>query len=176
MRNWLLTATWWQHALLAGTLMALGMTLAGRFLMTQGWPQAVITGVLVGVSFGAVMGPWAARQNAAFRGALGDLDPPDVRRATSPRHGPIPEDAQVRAAARRVTLMYHDQVVRQRPWALPFFVLMLGLAVWNGFTERAVWFWWPAAALWAVMVVSQLFLPRDLARRAELLSDPTDEP
>jgi hypothetical protein len=111
-RNWLLTAPWWALSLIAGCVQALGMTLAGRLLWSASWAEAVVSGVLIGTFFGAFMGPLMARMNRRFGEAAGD-GPRDQLQwvARLARRGPVPEDAELRQAARRVALQQREQLV-----------------------------------------------------------------
>ena len=177
MRNWLLTAPWWTLSLVGGGIYALGMTLAGRFLWSETWAGAVVSGVLIGVLFGAFMGPLAAWLNRRVRDAAGDLPPDQLGRATRlARRGAVPEDPRLRRAAHRIALQQRDQLVRQRPWAFPFLVLVLGLTLWRVLGDgEPTWFWWLLMAFWLTMLAVHLHTVRHLGRRAELLADPPGE-
>ncbi len=176
MRNWLLTAPWWALSLLSGATFTLTSTVAGRLVGDESWSEAVVSGAIPGIFFGAVMGPVFARRNRRFRDAAGDISRDHLLRvAKLARRGPVPEDPQLRRAARRVALDHRDQLLGQRPWALPFAGLLLALAVWLALSsgEQAP-FWWLAAAFFLVLLVTPTLMARRLARRAELLADPPE--
>ena len=172
-RNRLLTAPWWALSLLTGTLYGLGMALSGRFLQGEDWTQAGVSGVLVGASFGAVMGPFAARMNRRFREAAGDL-PPDRLRAAArlARRGAGPDDPELRRAAHRVALPQRDQLVRQRRWVLPVLALLTAFLLWEALPDgEPSAFSWLVVVLLLVLLAVHLLMARHLARRAELLAD-----
>jgi hypothetical protein len=92
-RKWLLTTPWWALALLTGAFYSIGTTVAGKFRGDESWTEAVVSGVLGGVVFGAAMGPLAARMNRRFREAAGDVPRDQLQRiARLARRGPVPED------------------------------------------------------------------------------------
>ncbi len=174
MRNWLLTAPWWALSLVTGAFYGVGMTVAGRFLEDESWPQAVVSGVLVGVFFGAAMGPFAARMNRRFREAAGDVPRDQLQRiARLARRGPVPEDPQVRQAAHRVALQQRDQLLAQRRWVLPLLGLIVAFLLWvalrDGGGDPFSWF---VIVILLVLVAAHLLLARHLTRQAELLADP----
>ena len=171
MRAWLIRASWWQRALLLGSYFGLVMALNARYLQGESWSHAAVGGLLSGIFFGAVMGPITARLSKRYRAEAGDenLD----RLAGLGWFGwrrKVADDPDLRAAARRVTLLQRDQLLRQRPWAIPFFVLVLALDVWLSVTQSR--WWWLAGVFFAAMLVAHLLMPRRLERRAEELHEP----
>lgn len=176
MRNWLLTAPWWAHALLLGSVYGLGNVLTGRFLGGESWTEAVVSGAVVGALFGAVTGPLSARMNRRFREAAGDVPRDQLQRiARLARRGPVPEDPQLRRAAHRVALQQRDQLLRQRRWALPLLGLVMAFLLWLALRDGAGDpFPWLAVVFLLALIAAHLLVARRLARRAELLADPED--
>lgn len=171
MRAWLLKAPWWALALVMGTYFGTFMALWTRFFQGAPWPVALGAGVLGGLFFGLVMGPFLARRNRRLREALGEAGV--ARRAQVVRaawRGPMPEDPELREAARRVALDQREQTLGERRWAVPVLVLFA-----IGEAAAAVWltpWFWLAVALFVGAAASAMIMPNRLARRAELLQDP----
>jgi hypothetical protein len=81
--------------------------------------------------------------------------------------GPVPADAEIRAAAHELATSNLDLLRRQRVWALPFLALMLGASLFLAVTQASAW--WVVVAFSAILGAVHLYLPRHLRRRAELL-------
>jgi hypothetical protein len=173
-RNRLLTAPWWVLSLVYGLAMALVATLIAGFGNAESWWEAVVSGGLGGVLFGTLVGPVLARSNRRLRDAAGDVPRDQLHRVVVlARRGPVPEDPRLRQAARRVALDQRQQVLAQRWWTLPFIALVITGMVWGALSAvEPAWVWWVMAAFFTPLAGSHLVLPRQLARRAELLADP----
>ncbi|MGY1681536.1 hypothetical protein [Geodermatophilus sp. SYSU D01176] len=74
-----------------------------------------------------------------------------------------------------MALQQREEIVRLRWWALPFFAVVLVLAVWLALTSSPAWPGWLLTATVVPTLAEQLIPPRHLARRAELLADPPGE-
>ena len=173
-RQWLLTAPWWVLSLLSGAGYSLMATATGRFVGDESWPEAVVSGVIPGIFFGAVMGPVIARRNRRFRDAAGDI-PRDqlLRVAKLAQRGSAPEDAELRRAAHRVALDQRDQVVSQRRWVLPLLGLIVVFLIWATLRDgESDGFSWLVITFLLVVIAGHLVMAWHLARRAELLADP----
>lgn len=177
MRNRLLTAPWWALSLLSGSVYALGTALSGWLLHERSWPEAVVPAVLGGVFFGAFMGPVAARMNRRLREAAGDIPPDQLGQvARLARRGTVPENAELRRAARRIALDQRHQLLGQRHWLLPLLGLLTAFLVWSALRDdEPSAFSWLVIALLLALLTAHLLLPRRLARRAERLADPPGE-
>jgi hypothetical protein len=170
---WFLRAPWWALALVAGGTFGGLRFLGEHFLLDESWTDSAVSGAIGGVLFGLVMGIAVARQNRRAREALGTDDPAVVRRATrAARGGPVPEEPALREAARRMAQLQHDQLVRTRRWAIPFFVLLIAGLVYLAIAVSPAG--WLIVAVVAVFPVLFFVMPRRFARRAELLAGPAD--
>ncbi|MFW3172663.1 hypothetical protein [Geodermatophilus sp. CPCC 206100] len=173
MRAWLEKAPWWVLSLVTGVFFAVWMSLAGRLLQGQSWAGAVVGGVVGGVLFGLLMGPLLARQRRRVHEAVGTDRTDLLRRAGRVAvRGSLPEDPELREAARRLALVQRSLLLRQRRWALPFFVLLLALALTFALTRTPAWPWWLAVVFFGGLLSVQVLLPRRLARRAAQLASP----
>lgn len=118
--------------------------------------------------FGAVTGPVLHRQQRGVREAA--TRSPEglsarVRRASW--RGPVPQDPEVRAAARDLVLAQLAQYDKQRRWgplAFGFFAL---LSLYLAITESP-WFWLGVVG-WTLAAAGHLWMRNRLRRRAELL-------
>ena len=173
MRNRLQDAPWWFSALISGVVFAGVMTLFQRFgAESSSWTRSAITGVLSGLFFGALMGPFLRRQHRAVRAAVGKV--PDRLRSAARRvswRGPVAEDPELRSAALRLVDHSLDELQRRRRFTVgtltALFVLETVLAV-----TSSGWYWLAATFL-GVLLATSLLLPERLRRRAELLRGPT---
>lgn len=169
MREKLQDAPWWVWSLIEGAFFGSFMTV---FFHAQdsaaGWPGAIVAGVISGAAFGAVMGPFAARQRRRTAAAAGSLPDRDLRVAgRAVMRGPVPQDTETRQAAERLAIHQLKEFSRFR-W--------LGLCVFAAFTLLSGYLaltsspsWWAATAVFAVFEGLYLFLPRHLRRRVDLL-------
>ena len=102
MRDRLLNAPTWVQSLLGGGLFGLLNTVTGRLIGGESWTEAAVGGAIGGVVFGAVMGPVLARQQQRARDAVGTRSAAELRRAGRvANRGPVPDDRELREAARR---------------------------------------------------------------------------
>ena len=137
----------------------------------------MVSGVIVGALFGAVAGPITARMNRRFREAAGYLPPGQLGRAIRlARRGPVPEDLELRRAARRISEHQLSQLRSQGCWLLPLLGLTTAFLLWIVLRDgRADPFSWLVIVLLLVLIAAHLLLARRLARRAELLADPAED-
>jgi hypothetical protein len=171
-RDRLLNAPTWVTSLLSGGLFGLLNTVTGRLIGGENWTEASVGGAMGGFVFGAVMGPVLARQQLRARDAVGTRSAAELRRAArAANRGPVPDDRELREAARRYALHQRGEILRQRRWGIPFLVVVAALIVWLALRADAV-FWWFAVGLLLVAFVAYVAQPRRLERRAELLADP----
>jgi hypothetical protein len=172
-RNYLSAAPKWVVALIAGTGFGAGM---GIFIRNDGssWTETVVSGLILGVAFGIPMAFWFDKEQREMRAVEGDIPTEKLKSAhRAAQSGPIPEDPEVRAAARRIAthqLREYGQI--RRPVRIGLALLMLAASV-IGSVFGSPW-----NLLFAVapvfMLVSDLYLPRRTRRRIELLSEATE--
>ena len=176
MRERLLCAPAWVLALLSGGVFGVLMALNNRLLDDNSSTEALITGSIMGVFFGAFMGPITARDNRRVREAAGYLPPGQLGRAVRlARRGAVPEDQELRRAARRIAQHRLSQVRSQRWWALPVSVLAVASNVWIALRDgEMAWLGWLGAAFFLGLIATHLLIARRLVRRAELLAAPPD--
>jgi hypothetical protein len=148
MRERLLHAPAWVLGLLNGSLFGLFWTLSSRLVEDDSWTSSLIRGGVLGVFFGAFTGVVQHRQQRGVR-------------------GPVPQEPEVRAAARDLALAHLAQYDRQRVWGPlvygAFALLSLFLAV-----ADSPWFWL-GVVLGVVAAVGHLRTRSRLRRRADLL-------
>ncbi len=172
MRDRLLNAPTWVEAALAGGLFALLHTSTRRLVGEEPWTEAVVSGAVTGLFFGALVGPVVARQQRRAKEAVGTRSAAELRRAArAANRGPVPDDGELREAARRYALHQRGEILRQRRWGIPFFVAVVALTVWLALRADAA-FWWFAVGLALAAFGAYGVQPHRLARRAELLADP----
>jgi hypothetical protein len=168
MRERLLHAPAWVLGLVDGTLFALVWILLTRFGGGDSWSTAVVYGVVAGVVFGALMSRVQHRQQQGLR-EVAARSPEGlsrrVRRAAS--RGPVPEDPQIREAARGLARAQLGRYEQQR-WASPFFVLVALLSALLAVTDTA--WWWLAAVVWIGAAVWHPYARDRLRRRVALLA------
>ncbi len=130
------------------------------------------TGGLSGIVSGAVVGPVLVRQQRRAREAAGTASAAGLRQATrAARRGAVPDDPELREAARRLALHQRRELLRQRRWGLPVFLGLTALAVWLAAGGDPV-LWWFAAGFLLFATWVHAVEPRRLARRAEWLAAP----
>lgn len=168
----LLNAPTWVQSLLGGGLFGLLNTVTGRLVGGENWTEAAVGGAIGGLVLGAVMGPVLARRQRRAMDAVGIRSAAELRRAArAANRGPVPEDRELREAARRYALHQRGEILRLRRWGIPFLVVVVALTVWLALRADAV-FWWFAVGLSLFASVAYGVLPRRLARRADLIADP----
>ncbi|ADB34665.1 hypothetical protein Kfla_5659 [Kribbella flavida DSM 17836] len=134
------------------------------------WTEAVVGGVLIGIFFGAAMVRLGVTWDRATAEAEGEL--PEDKLAAAYRAadgGPIPEDPEVRAAARRIALAFASfSSGRMRRFTLVMLVVLIDVTVVAAILDSpwvlvyTVFFSGVFAVLW--------WTPRRSRRRAEELS------
>ncbi len=169
MREKLQEAPWWVWSLIEGVFFVSFMTV---FFHAQdsaaGWPGAIVAGVISGAAFGAVMGPFAARQRRTTVAAAGRLPDQDMRVAgRAVMRGPVPQDAETRQAAERLAIHQLNELSRFRWFGLCVFAAFTLLSGYLALTSSPSW--WAATAVFAAFEGLYLFLPRHLQRRVNLL-------
>jgi hypothetical protein len=166
-------APWWVWSLVVGVAFGLFRFFRALLLDDVSLVAALLLGLVSGLIFGLILGPVLSRLAKRQREAMGAADDNSARAARrAMMRGPVPEDAQVREAAARTAAFQLQQLHRQRLWGPPFWLLMIALAVWMTVT-RSPW------AILALIVfcgglVYQLWMPRHLRRRLELLQQHQD--
>jgi hypothetical protein len=170
-RAWLIRAPWWVLSLVTGGFFGLLQVLDHRVRQGESWGEALVVGLLGGLFFGALMGPILARVNRRYREAAGEHNVDRLSRlGWRGWRAKVSDDPELREAARRVTLLQRDQLLRQRRWAIPVFVVVIAMDVWLAFASSP---WWLLAAVVpAAILVGNLVMPGRLERRAEELRDP----
>ncbi|SEM12292.1 hypothetical protein SAMN04515665_13223 [Blastococcus sp. DSM 46786] len=168
MRHRLLQAPVWVLSVVTGSTFGLFWVLWSRLLEGESWSEALAVGGLLGLFFGAVMGPVLHRQNRGVREAA-ERSPeglsPRVRRAAS--RGPVPAETEVRRAAHELALAQLGPLERQRAWGPPFFLFMAAVAVGLASTESA--WWWLGAAFFVAIAAGHRYQLVRLRRRVALL-------
>jgi hypothetical protein len=169
-REKLQKAPWWVWSLIDGVYFGTFITIFNHFQQSSSWTSAMRSGLIVGVVFGAVVGPISARQRRKFLALVGTLSAHDRRIAVrAVTRGPAPLNRDVREAAARLATYRLKELSRT---FAPTFVMFLLLAVFCGlFTfirPSASWMWIPAACF-AVLAPSYLAWPRYLQRRVQIL-------
>ncbi|SOD95102.1 hypothetical protein [Blastococcus haudaquaticus] len=167
MRERLLRAPAWVLALVAGTSFAVLWALITR-VQGESWTAAIVTGAVLGVFFGGVMGPIQHRQNRGLR-EVAARSPEGlskrVRRAAW--RGPVPDDVDVRQAAHDVVLAQSAQLERQRIWGPALFLLMAALGIYLAVADDP--WWWLSVPVWITAAAAHRVVLLRLRRRAELL-------
>lgn len=173
MRHRLSTAPWWLLSLIVGVLFGVVCGVAVALLLPPPYggdaTESVVIGLIGGVLFGLPMGPILARTNQRAREAIGALPAErlgEVSRAAS--RGPVPADPEIRAAATRLVRFQLAEALRYRT---PMMILFGGFLVLQVLFAVTLAPWhWAVAVLVAVPLAVQVWQPRRLRRRAELLT------
>lgn len=168
MRERLLQAPAWVQALVNGTLFGVFWAGWNHFGEGDSWTAALVQGGIVGLVFGAIVGPVLHRQQRGVREAAARS--PEglsarVRRASW--RGSVPQDPEVRAAARDLALANLAQYDKQRVWGPLFFAFVALLSLYLAISESP-WYWLGVVA-WSLAAAAHLLMRRRLRRRAELL-------
>ncbi len=165
MRRYSKPPPWWVLSILQGVPFAAVMTL---LRLDSGWGPALVGGGVAGLCFGLITGPMLARQMNRIHAAAAPLPPESVRAASNAAVlGPVPRDPLVREAAQRLAAQLLVQLQRHRGVKLVTTLAFTTLVAVLGATSSG-WYWL-ALVLPVVMVAVQLWLPRHLRRRVELL-------
>jgi len=168
MRERMLHAPAWVLAVVSGTIFGLFWVLWMHYGEGDSWTASLVQGGLMGLVFGAIMGPVQHRQQRGVR-EVADGSPEGlskrVRRAAF--RGPVPAEPTVREAAHGLVLAQLAQLDRQRRWASPFFLLLAALGVFQAVIDNPLW--WLAVVLWTAGAVAHPYLRSRLRRRADLL-------
>jgi hypothetical protein len=169
MRTFMLKAPTWLLVFVLGV--PFGVLTGGSLAVAgQDAVPAVIAGATMGLLFGIVVAWASRRQRRELVGALGGL--PENRWGAAQRaawRGPVPQDAQVRAAALDVAETSLRRVLKYRTAFVVIFGLNLVLSIINVVMEVSV-VKVVLVPLWVFALVNQLwYTPRRLrARIAEL--------
>ena len=169
-RRWIAQAPWWFHASLSGGLFWALMALYLRIGRDRDWAEAVVTSSPGGIFFGVVMGTVAVRQQRELRRAAGDAEYEQL--AGLPlfgRRSALAARPDLREATARAQLHMKDRVIRQRRWAVPFFVVMAAVGVWLALT-RSPWHWLSVVVL-SGFLLGHLLLPAWIDRKGARLRD-----
>jgi amino acid transporter len=169
-------APWWVWSLITGV--GYGVVMGFYFQWsasnpgTGGW----ILGLSSGVFFGAFMGPFAARQARLTRALMGPLSPEQrrcARRAAT--RGPVPEDADVRAAALRLNVHQLAVTLRSRNWGLSGLGLILAGTVVVTVSESAWSTCVVGVLLYAIVAGVLIYSPTRLRRQLARLEPATEQ-
>jgi Flp pilus assembly protein TadB len=173
MRDYMSGSPKWVVAVIAGAFYGTGM---GIFVKSDGssWTATIISAVVLGVGFGIPSAFWFDKQRRQMRAAEGDLPTDKLKSAHhAAERGPIPEDPEVRAAARRIATHQLQQLQRTpRLVVIGVPAALLVVVVIGSVTDS------PWNLIFAVapvfVLIGQLSVSRRARRRIELLSDPTE--
>jgi hypothetical protein len=172
MRTYLANLPRWALGLISGFTFGTAMGIFTKIDGPTSWTEAVVGGVIMGVLFGAVMAFSIDKRRREMRVALGDL-PADKSRAArrAADRGPIPADAEVRAAALRIAGHQLDLFRRARGRSVVVIVLLMtstvGLVV-----SGSPWYVRLLNALTPLlMLIGYWYWPRRIRKRIELLSE-----
>ncbi len=174
MRAWLTAQPVWVLSVVTGLPFAAIMSVLNG-LQGDGWATAVITGVLGGVVFGALMGPFFRRMVRRQDEALGVVDPGVERAAVRAlRRGPVPVDPQVRAAAVRLIDHQLAETARRRWLSVVALVAFVALSATLALTQSS--WWWLAVGFWLALAALTVQVPRRLQKRRTQLLTAQDMP
>lgn len=174
MRTYLNNAPWWVLSILTGVMFGGWMTVFGLLEYPERSPvAAAIGGAVSGIFFGAIMGPFTARQRRGLSAAAGDLSTSDTKTAArAATRGPVPLDDTVRHAAARIAVHQLNSLSRLRWVGLITFGLGFALYIFLAVTSSP--WWWAASVFFAAAFVGQFWWPRHLQRRIDLLTADAD--
>lgn len=159
---------WWVLAVVLGALYG-GVSGVVRVVFDhQGWSDALISGGISAVPFGAGMGYFAKIQRDRGLATLGDLDDADQDLALrAARGGPPPADSAVREAATRFVDYRLDILEHQGTTTLV--VLGVAAVVCACLALFTSPWWWLMGALAATVALSTRLQARQLRRRRAVL-------
>jgi Flp pilus assembly protein TadB len=170
MREKLQNAPWWVWSLIMGLTFGSFATVFNHFQQPVSWTAAIIGGLIGGVLFGAVMGPWVARQRRKALAASGDMPFHDRQIANrAVMRGPVPLDPEIRQAAARLSRLQLKQYSPGRRWLGVIFFGALNVLYGLLALTDSPW-WWIAFAIFLGFGALNVMLPRHLQRRLEMLS------
>jgi hypothetical protein len=165
MRSVSVTASRWVWSLVTGAGYVGVQALTRGWQDPEGWPGWLIGGLV----FGAVGGPVFAARQRRLEAAVGPMSVKElwrVRRAAM--FGPPPTDPELRQAATRLAVHQLGEVIRYRWSQAVVFGLLLVLMV--GIAAVAPQFWLLVALFGVLLATEQVWRPRHLRRRIELLT------
>jgi membrane associated rhomboid family serine protease len=173
MRDYLQNAPRWAWILIMGFSFGASMTVLGRLFISGSWAASVVGGVIGGALYGAFMGPFIYRQRRQLSVAAGGLSSGERRTAArAATRGPVPSDQQIRLAAARIAGKQLDSLARMRTFTLTTFGVAIVAYAFQAVTTTPLW--WAAVAFFGAMFVMQLWWPRRLRRRIDLLTADAD--
>ncbi|HEY8720915.1 hypothetical protein [Pengzhenrongella sp.] len=174
MRTYLQNAPWWVFSILQGVIFGGLMTVLELHEHPERSPVGVVIGGAVqGIFFGAIMGPLMAWQRRGLSAAAGDLSTSDTRTAArAATRGPVPLDDDVRHAAARIAVHQLSSLSRFRWVGLITFGFVFALSVVLAVASSPRW--WATSVVFAAAFVGQLWWPRHLQRRVDLLTADAD--
>jgi hypothetical protein len=150
------------------------MTVFGHLQQPGSWTRAIVVGLIQGVFFGAVMGPWVTRQRRKMVDAIGNLPAHDLRVASrAVMRGSVPIDPEIRQAAEWLATNQLKEFSRFRWLVLILSVFLTVGSVAIALTSSA-WWWLGVVAMFS-MFAFFLVLPIHLNRRLEMLKLETSE-
>lgn len=175
MRERMLQAPPWVLAVVSGTMFGSSWALWTHYGDGDSWTASLVPGVLLGLFFGAVVGPIQHRQQRGVREAAARS--PEglsrrVRRAAF--RGAVPGEPAVREAAQGLALAQLTQLDRQRRWA-PLFFLLMAIVSAVAATTGSPW-WSLAVPVWTLAAAWHIWLRGHLRRRAALLGAENGSP
>ncbi|WP_295696995.1 hypothetical protein [Lapillicoccus sp.] len=173
MRSRMQAAPWWVWSLVMGLYFAAVLAVFGLSQRPQGVLPTIVGALVGGGLFGGFMGPYLVRQRDSARVAmspsgsdgLDETRSSEAIRAAS--RGGIPRDPVVREAAARLVRYRLALAADQRRWAIPMFVVLIGVAVVLALLMTLLW--WLAVVLFGAALVSIVVQPRRMAARLRQL-------
>lgn len=163
----------WLTGVLSGLLYGVLFSLGARYLLSDhGWSRALIAGAVSGPLFGIATAIMQRRADSAVSSLPGDLTSEQRRTAArASRHGPIPTDPAIQAAALALAQeqlnRYGPRWMRALLFVLPILFLLTGVSAVLDDDE-----WWKAILRLACAVVfgRLAFEPYRFRRRIAVLS------
>ncbi len=160
---------WWQWSLYSGV--AFGVLQVLFHLGSDRLVPAIIGGVAGGAVFGALMGPYTARQCRRARHVVGgDLSAADQRTVSkAASRGPVPTDPRLRQAAQLLATYLAERNRKLLWFNTGTFIAFAALSVFLVLSDGPIWllatFLFLALAVWAGL------MPGHYERRARVLRD-----
>lgn len=170
MRAWLFRAPWWSFVLLNAVGFGAAMAVMNR-LWGDPWQSALVTWLVCGGVYGALLGLLPGRRDRYVRAIAGEPCADRLAWLGWLRRQPgMDSDPELREAARRVAVAHRTLVLRQGLWAVPVFAVMLFVSG-RLALDRSPWYWL-AVFFFAAFLAAHVLVPRLLGRRAEELAAP----